>query len=157
MFKIVKRLDPEEQCNDLPVKPKGMHWRTYNRFVERYEYYDAQWASAGLGGQSWQCGGSGSNSDLLRIVQHVCWIRSGLYRHTCDTCRAGSRPGPPTSSDRSVSENVLDLSDLGSNPVRSAAVTYPALAPLAGHCCQVIDQSQLSTVAAMAHRWAAWL
>lgn len=26
MFKIVRRLDPAENCNDLPVKPKGMHW-----------------------------------------------------------------------------------------------------------------------------------
>ena len=46
MFKIVKRLDPEEQCNDLPEKPKRMHWRTYNRLVERYEHYDAHWAWA---------------------------------------------------------------------------------------------------------------
>ena len=46
MFKIVKRLDPKEQCNDLPEKPKRMHWRTYNRLVERYEHYDGQWAWA---------------------------------------------------------------------------------------------------------------
>ncbi len=44
MFKIVKRLDPKEHCNDLPGKPEGMHWRTYNRLVERYDRYDAQWA-----------------------------------------------------------------------------------------------------------------
>jgi hypothetical protein len=44
MFKIVKRLDPKESCNDLPAKPKGMHWRTYNRLVERYDRYDNQWA-----------------------------------------------------------------------------------------------------------------
>ena len=43
MFKIVKRLDPEENCNDLPWKPKGMRWRTYHRLSERYERYDAQW------------------------------------------------------------------------------------------------------------------
>jgi hypothetical protein len=43
MFKIVKRLDPQEECNDLPWKPKGMHWRTYNRLVERYDRYDGQW------------------------------------------------------------------------------------------------------------------
>ena len=43
MFKIVKRLDPEEECNDLPLKPKGMHWRTYNRLAGRYENYDARW------------------------------------------------------------------------------------------------------------------
>ncbi len=46
MFKIVKRLDPQEQSNDLPEKPKGMHWRTYNRLVDRYEHYDGQWAMA---------------------------------------------------------------------------------------------------------------
>jgi hypothetical protein len=44
MFKIVKRLDPEEDCNDLPPKPKGMHWRTYERLVDRYEKYDQQWS-----------------------------------------------------------------------------------------------------------------
>ena len=48
MFKIVKRLDPEEECNDLPLKPKGMHWRTYNRLADRYEYYDTQWAHAAI-------------------------------------------------------------------------------------------------------------
>ena len=46
MFKIVKRLDPEEECNDLPEKPRRMHWRTYNRLVERYEHYDGHWAWA---------------------------------------------------------------------------------------------------------------
>ena len=43
MFKIVRRLDPKEECNDLPWKPKGMHWRTYNRLAERYGRYDARW------------------------------------------------------------------------------------------------------------------
>jgi hypothetical protein len=46
MFKIVKRLDAEAECNDLPEKPRRMHWRTYNRLVERYEHYDGQWAWA---------------------------------------------------------------------------------------------------------------
>jgi len=38
MLKIVRRLNPEDPdpCNDLPEKPKGMHW---NRHVERYEAY----------------------------------------------------------------------------------------------------------------------
>jgi hypothetical protein len=44
MFKIVRRLDPEQDVNDLPPKPKGMHWRTYNRLVDRYEKYDQQWS-----------------------------------------------------------------------------------------------------------------
>ena len=44
MFKIVRRLDPGEDCNDLPPKPKGMHWRTYNRLVDRYEKYDQRWS-----------------------------------------------------------------------------------------------------------------
>jgi hypothetical protein len=42
----IEGLDPEEECNNLPEKPKRMHWRTYNRLVERYEHYDGQWALA---------------------------------------------------------------------------------------------------------------
>jgi len=44
MFKIVKRLDPKATCIELPPKPRGMHWRTYERLVDRYESYDNQWA-----------------------------------------------------------------------------------------------------------------
>jgi hypothetical protein len=44
MFKIVRRLDPDEDCNELPPKPKGMHWRTYERLAGRYEAYDSQWS-----------------------------------------------------------------------------------------------------------------
>ena len=45
MLKIVKRLDPKEQRNDLPWKPKRMHWRTYIRLAERHAQYGSQWAS----------------------------------------------------------------------------------------------------------------
>ena len=31
---------------DFPPKPPGMHWRTYNRLEERYDYYDAASAAA---------------------------------------------------------------------------------------------------------------
>ena len=34
----------KQECNDLPPKPKGMHWRTYNRLVDRYDRYDQQWS-----------------------------------------------------------------------------------------------------------------
>jgi hypothetical protein len=44
MLKIVKRLDPEATYNALPPKPKGMHWRTYDRLADRYDTYDAIWA-----------------------------------------------------------------------------------------------------------------
>ena len=44
MFTIVKRLDRKAECNDLPPKPKGMHWRTYNRLADRYDRYDQQWS-----------------------------------------------------------------------------------------------------------------
>jgi hypothetical protein len=44
MTRIVKRLDPEATCNDLPSKPKGMHWKTYNRLADRYDEYDNRWA-----------------------------------------------------------------------------------------------------------------
>ena len=43
LFKIVRRLNPEEACNDLPGKPKRMHWKTYELLAERYGHYDAQW------------------------------------------------------------------------------------------------------------------
>jgi hypothetical protein len=48
MLKIVRRLNPDdpEPCNDLPEKPLGMHWRTYDRLVERYERYNDQWELA---------------------------------------------------------------------------------------------------------------
>ena len=32
-------LDPDDW--DFPPKPKGMRWRTYNRFEEQYDHYDA--------------------------------------------------------------------------------------------------------------------
>ena len=43
MFKIVQRLDPAQDFNELPPKPNGMHWSTYNRLAERYEKHDRQW------------------------------------------------------------------------------------------------------------------
>jgi hypothetical protein len=39
MLKIVKRLDPGATHNDLPPKPKGMHWHTYERLECRYDVY----------------------------------------------------------------------------------------------------------------------
>ena len=46
MMKIVKRLDPEANCNALPAKPKSMHWSTYNRLAERYDTHDTMWSMA---------------------------------------------------------------------------------------------------------------
>jgi hypothetical protein len=37
--RLIGELDPEEW--DLPPKPKWMRWRTYQRFVERFERYEA--------------------------------------------------------------------------------------------------------------------
>ena len=34
---------------EFPDKPKGMHWSTYNRLVNEYEYYFALWADQILG------------------------------------------------------------------------------------------------------------
>lgn len=48
MFKIVKRLDPSENFNNLPRRPKNMRWRTYRRLLQRYEHYDSLWASAAI-------------------------------------------------------------------------------------------------------------
>src|SRR6478672_6688366 len=37
--RLIGELDPEEW--DLPPKPKWMRWKTYHRFVERFERYEA--------------------------------------------------------------------------------------------------------------------
>jgi hypothetical protein len=37
--RLIGDLDPDEW--NLPPKPKGMRWRTYNRYVERYDAYEA--------------------------------------------------------------------------------------------------------------------
>jgi len=44
MMKIVRRLSPDDPdpCNELPEKPPGMHRRTYDRLVKRYEAYNDQ-------------------------------------------------------------------------------------------------------------------
>ncbi len=36
--RLIGNNDPDDW--DLPPKPKWMRWRTYNRYVERYEHYD---------------------------------------------------------------------------------------------------------------------
>jgi hypothetical protein len=46
MFKIIKRLDPKATYNRLPPKPKGMHWRSYQRLADRYHSYGTKWALA---------------------------------------------------------------------------------------------------------------
>ncbi len=37
--RLIGELDPEEW--DVPPKPKWMRWATYNRYVERFERYEA--------------------------------------------------------------------------------------------------------------------
>jgi hypothetical protein len=37
--RLIGELDPEEW--DLPPKPKWMRWKTYHRFVERFDKYEA--------------------------------------------------------------------------------------------------------------------
>ena len=37
--RLIADLDPDEW--DLPPKPKWMRWKTYNRYVERYDRYEA--------------------------------------------------------------------------------------------------------------------
>ena len=37
--RLIADLDPDEW--DLPPKPKWMRWRTYNRYVDRYDAYEA--------------------------------------------------------------------------------------------------------------------
>ena len=43
MDKIVRRLDPEADgfdWADVPLRPKRMHWRTYERLANRHEKYE---------------------------------------------------------------------------------------------------------------------
>jgi hypothetical protein len=35
---LIGTLDPDEW--DLPPKPKGMRWRTYQRYVDRFDRYE---------------------------------------------------------------------------------------------------------------------
>jgi hypothetical protein len=44
MFKIVQRLDPAATVNDVPPKPRGMHWRTYDRLADRYADQENRWS-----------------------------------------------------------------------------------------------------------------
>jgi hypothetical protein len=44
--RLIGELDPEEW--DLPPKPKWMRWKTYNRYVERFERYEAAIDAASL-------------------------------------------------------------------------------------------------------------
>ena len=37
------RLYPKAEINELPPKPRGMHWRSYERLADRYQAYDHQW------------------------------------------------------------------------------------------------------------------
>jgi hypothetical protein len=46
MTKIAKRLDPNAEGIDVAPKPKGMHWRTYDRLANRYQAYDDLWVVA---------------------------------------------------------------------------------------------------------------
>lgn len=49
MTKIIKRLDPDAESNDLPDKPEGMQWATYERLTERYDRLDEVWAIEVMG------------------------------------------------------------------------------------------------------------
>jgi hypothetical protein len=44
--RLIGELDPEEW--DLPPKPKWMRWKTYHRYVERFERYEAMLDAAAL-------------------------------------------------------------------------------------------------------------
>ena len=44
---IIKRLGGEPFDNLYPIKPKHMHWKTYNRLIDEAEYYeDMSWKLA---------------------------------------------------------------------------------------------------------------
>jgi hypothetical protein len=44
--RLIGELDPEEW--DLPPKPKWMRWKTYQRYVERFDEYEAALDRAAL-------------------------------------------------------------------------------------------------------------
>jgi hypothetical protein len=44
--RLISDLDPQEW--DLPPKPKWMRWKTYQRYVERFERYEAALDAAAL-------------------------------------------------------------------------------------------------------------
>ena len=69
MLNIVRRLNPDDPdpCNDLPEKPKGMHWTTYDGLVERYEGCREQWGGSNLA-PTWQAAGPFDRA-MLKIVR----------------------------------------------------------------------------------------
>jgi len=38
--KIIERLGGDPYCDYYPDKPKGMHWKTYNRLIRKAEYFE---------------------------------------------------------------------------------------------------------------------
>jgi hypothetical protein len=47
MAKIVRQLKGDRsKSDDLPPKPKGMHWSRYDRLADRYEHHSNAWAVA---------------------------------------------------------------------------------------------------------------
>jgi hypothetical protein len=50
MIKIAKKIDPEADDPNLPDKPPGMHWSTYDRLAERHHRLDKLWGMLALRG-----------------------------------------------------------------------------------------------------------
>jgi hypothetical protein len=44
MHNIERHLAGEICGGSMPPKPRGMHWRTYDRLAERHEAYSELWA-----------------------------------------------------------------------------------------------------------------
>lgn len=42
MNKIANRLGSDEFFGGMPLRPKGMHWKTYNRLIEKHDDADMQ-------------------------------------------------------------------------------------------------------------------
>jgi len=94
MLKIVRRLDPDnpDPCNALPEKPKGMHWRSYDRLVKCYPkpMMNIGGRRSCVGGSSWDK--KRPAATLIVASDFVSWSPISVVVFMRNTAEHRSRP-----------------------------------------------------------------